>query len=389
MTLPLQLLKKLFGLLMLPFKLLAKPLGIIAKPLKILLKPLGILLKPFRRFLPKKKEPGKKFSLKDIRSMPKKKLIPLLLLLILLVAAAVFGILKVLEIVNNRKAEDVVEPEIPPAPIEVPLPVVPAPVYYEVVGESIFALPVGDSIEVREERLDEEPEEEEEKADQSKEDPSAESEAEEAEPEPAPNIGGLPLTEYVIYHYDFPEPQKRVAAYCELLTQEDMGFKPVDKKVMEMEIESYEATAGDVHLVRPIPKELDENGEPVGDTSPRLMSLRIHWDSSGASVNVSELKGNIVVPPPPRPMTLNQAIDFMYESDPAVLGLSGESMAEYDIMPMDGAVLVGTTPCQRMNVYRRDPQTNTYVIAGQYLLSGDGRYLYHVGDDGTLEAVKR
>lgn len=388
--LPFQLLKKLFGLLLLPFKLLAKPLSIIFKPLKIIFKPFGILLKPFRRFLPKKKEPGekKKFSLKDIRSMPKKKLILLLLILILLVAAAVFGVLKVLEMVNNKKGTEVVEPEIPPAPIEVPLPVVPAPVYYEVVGESIFALPVGDSIEVREERLDEEPEEEEGKADQNKEDASGEAE-EEAEPEPAPNIGGLPLTEYVIYHYDFPEPQKRVATYCELLTQEDMGFKPVDKKIMEMEIESYEATAGDVHLVRKIVPEVDENGTPVGDTSPRLMSLRIHWDSTGASVNVSELKGSIVVPPPPRPMTLNQAIDFMYESDPAALGLSGESMAEYDIMPMDGAVLVGTTPCQRMNVYRKDPQNGSYSIAGQYLLSGDGRYLYRVGEDGELEAVKR
>lgn len=314
--------------------------------------------------------------------MPKKKLILLLLLLILLTAAAAFGVLKVLEMVNNKKAGEV-EPELPPAPVEVPLPVVPAPVYYEVVGESIFALPVGDSIEVREERLDEEPEEEEE---QSEEEASGE---EEAEPEPAPNIGGLPLTEYVIYHYDFPEPQKRVAAYCELLTQEDIGFKPVDKKVMEMEIESFEATAGDVHLVRRIPPQVDENGQPTGDTSARLMSLRIHWDVKGVAVNVSELKGSIVVPPPPRPMTLNQAIDFMYESDPAALGLSGESMAEYDIMPMDGAVLVGTTPCQRMNVYKRDSTTGTYVIAGQYLLSGDGRYLYHIGEDGVLEAVKR
>ena len=375
MTLPFQLLKKLFGLLLLPFKLLAKPL-------RILFKPFGILLKPFQRFLPKKKEKGekKKFSLKDIRTMPKKKLILLLLLIILLAAAAVFGVMKVLEMLDKKES---VEPEEPPVPVEIPLPVIPAPVAYEVVGESIFAFPVGDAIEVREERLDEEPEEEE----------SAEKETgDTSEPEteqPAPNIGGLPLTEYVIYHYDFPESQMRVADYCELLTAEDIGFKAVDEKVMELEIESFEATAGDVHLVRKIPVEVDENGEPVGDTSSRLMSLRIHWDAKGVSVNVSELKGNIVVPPPPRPMTLTQAIDFMYESDPAKLGLSGESMAEYDIMPMDGAVLVGTTPCQRMNVYGKDPKTGTNIIAGQYLLSGDGRYLYRVGEDGTLEAIKR
>ncbi len=378
MTLPFQLLKKLFGLLLLPFKLLAKPLG-------ILFKPLGILLKPFQRFLPKKKEKGekKKFSLKDIRTMPKKKLILLLLLIILLAAAAVFGVMKVLEML---KREEPVEPEVPSIPVEIPLPVVPAPVAYEVVGESIFAFPVGDTIEVREERLDEESEEEE-TAEEEKGDTS-ESEEPESE-QPDPNIGGLPLTEYVIYHYDFPEPQKRVADYCALLTAEDMGFTPVDEKVMELEIESFEATAGDVHLVRKIPVEVDENGQPVGDTSSRMMSLRIHWDARGVSVNVSELKGNIVVPPPPRPMTLTQAIDFMYESDPARLGLSGESMEEYDIMPMDGAVLVGTVPCQRMNVYGKDPKTGTNIIAGQYLLSGDGRYLYRVGEDGTLEAIKR
>ena len=365
MTLPIQLLKKLLGLLLLPFKLITKP---------------------FQRFLPKRKKgEKKKFSLKDIRKMPKKKLILLLLLVIVLAAAAVFGVMKVLETLKKEPEE----PELPTIPVEEPLPVVPAPVAYEVVGESIFALPVGDSIEVQEERLDEEEEEEKEEKQSSGDTSEEEGTEEPATEAPAPNIGGLPLTEYVIYHYDFPEPQMRVSDYCRLLTQEDIGFKAVDEKVMEIEEPSFEATAGDVHLVRPIPPEVDENGEPVGDTSARLMSLRIHWDTKGVAVNVSELKGHIVVPPPPRPMTLAQAIDFMYACEPVDLGLSGESMADYDIMPMDGAVLVGTTPCQRMNVYGMDPNTGTYIIAGQYLLSGDGRYLYHIGEDGTLEAVKR
>ena len=77
-----------------------------------------------------------------------------------LAAAAAFGVLKVMEMLQQRQPTTE-EPELPPAPVEIPLPVIPAPFTYEVVGESIFAIPVGESIEVREERLDEKKEEEE------------------------------------------------------------------------------------------------------------------------------------------------------------------------------------------------------------------------------------
>ena len=66
---------------------------------------------------------------------------------------------------------------------------------------------------------------------------------------------------------------------------------------------------------------------------------------------------------------------------PSKLGLAGESMDAYELMPQDGAVRIAGVPCQRVNVYDENHQ-----IAGSYFISNDGK-LYRLDEaaNGVVE----
>lgn len=329
----------------------------------------------------------------------KKKKILIIVAAILLVAA----VAAVLLLRMKGKEKD---------PVEEPDPVVPAPIVYELKDTaSVVALPVGESIVVTEEKpkkeekkekdKQEEKEEKEDKQDkkskkdkkkkgkdaeaedveQKNNDQAEEAESEAGAAEPAEKAGPE-ITVSVTYHYaGLPEAVKRIQGYCALLTAEDFGFVPVDEKIMEAKLPDFEAPDGTVHLVRPIEGEGEEES---------LFSLQIAWQADDAfSVTVARIAGGIVEPPKPQPMTLEEAEDFFYNSDPALFGLSGDSMEDYEIFALDGAVLVGTTPCLRMNVYQKNEKTGTNEIAGQYLLSNTGYELYWIGMDGKIQEIQR
>ena len=66
---------------------------------------------------------------------------------------------------------------------------------------------------------------------------------------------------------------------------------------------------------------------------------------------------------------------------PSKLGLPGESMEAYELIPQEGSVRIAGTGsvAMRVNIYGEDGQ-----IAGSYFLSGDG-HLYKL--DETRNAV--
>lgn len=333
--------------------------------------------------------------------MKKKKKILIIVVAVLLVAA----VAAVLLFRMKGKDKD---------PVEEPDPVVPAPIMYEVKDfASVVAIPVGESIIVTEEKpkkVEEEkkPSDQDDKDQKDKEDTEADQDGEEkvskkskkdkkkdqdqkpaeeqeteqssADAEPAEEAGP-DITVSVTYHYaGLPTPEKRIRGYCELLTAEDFGFIPIDEKIMATKLPDLEAPEGNVNLVHPVGEEGEES----------LFSLQIAWQADGTfSVTVAQIAGGIVVPPAPQPITLEEAEDFFYNSDPAVFGLSGDSMEDYEIYALDGAVLVGTVPCLRMNVYEKDEVTGTNKIAGQYLLSNTGLQLYWVGNDGEIKEIQR
>ena len=281
-----------------------------------------------------------------------------------------------------------------PVPEPEPLPVVEAPITYALAElDSVLALPVGDSIIVKEEKVEtvENSVESVENSEESEEDPTGENDNTEdttAETEEQDASEERTVDTTVIYYYEgLNEPVKRLELYCNLLTATDIGFTPVDETIMETELPAFEEASGSVHLVRSIvPLEDAETMEKS------LFSLTITWENDVCSVAVGQLAGGITQPPPPpqpKPLTLGGAIDFFYSSHPSELGLDGESMLQYQVLPLDGAVLVGTTPCLRMNVHAIDENTGTNVIAGQYLVSNDGLSLYFIEPDGTLREIER
>ena len=369
--------------------------------------------------------------------MKKKKIIIIAALVLLLAgaAAAVFFM--------RGKGGEEVPPEVKEDPI------VKAPIVYEVEKNTVIALPAGDKVTVREHKPEEEPAPEEEKdepkdkekdeskdkdesedkdkdkgkdkkkdkkkdqdkdKDESKDEDKDESkdkdksddteavntadqssDSSKKEKKPA----GPEITVVTTYRYeDLPQSLDRVRNYCELLTAEDFGFVPVDEKIMESKLPTFEESAGSLRLVRPITaveegKDGEETAETAEPESEALFSLEISWEGEQCSVTVGRIEGGIVVPPEPEPMTLQEAMEYFYNRHPSQLGLPGESMRDYRVYPLDGMVMVGNTACMQMNVYSIDPDTGTTKIAGQYLMAPSGVQLYHIASDGQLEELAR
>lgn len=75
-------------------------------------------------------------------------------------------------------------------------------------------------------------------------------------------------------------------------------------------------------------------------------------------------------------MTMSESIDYIETLAPRSLGLEGNSMDEYEVLPKIGTVLVDGVPCTEVFVYRQDDRTGTNVFQGTYLLDRSGMALY-------------
>lgn len=196
----------------------------------------------------------------------------------------------------------------------------------------------------------------------------------------------------------------RLQLYCDLLTAEDFGFIPVDEEMVETKMPKFTDPSGSLHLVRAVQGKdyveevnLAEKGEekhmelvPVEEKELEgefLLSLRIDWDEEALRITPAMIEGAIVIPPPPEPMTLVEAVDHMYSLPPEILGLEGESMEPYMVFPIDGSVMVEGVPAMRMYIYSKS-ESGTNVFEGQYLLSNGGHRIFAVQDDGSLLEVE-
>lgn len=302
--------------------------------------------------------------MKKFKSLSLKKKILLLLSALVIVAAVVI----VICFFAGRGDE-----EIPEEPVVKELPIVDAPLRYELEGlDDVMALPVGvtDALVVRA-------------------DIPEEADEEETEPTEEPAEGekkSHPLTVAATYHYEgIPGVLSRVALYCRLLTEEDFGFVPVNGEMMRTELPVFEEVlSGSVHLVLPLKTNAD--GDELEEAT--LFSLQLTWNEEKCSVTVGRIAGRIVTPKQEiqyrPPLTIATAVDYFYSCHPSKLNLPGESMEAYQVLSLDGAVLVGTTPCLRINVYAIDEKTGTNVIAGQYLLADNGMTLFYVDKQGNI-----
>ena len=103
-----------------------------------------------------------------------------------------------------------------------------------------------------------------------------------------------------------------------------------------------------------------ENGEDTGDAAPATAP-------SSDPLRVTSA------------MTTAETEEYLRRFTPASLGLSGESMDDYEIYAADNVVLVDGYTCAELSVYSKDASAGTNDIEGWFLLSrGSDRTLFRL-----------
>lgn len=111
-----------------------------------------------------------------------------------------------------------------------------------------------------------------------------------------------------------------------------------------------------------------------------LFQLDLSWDETSCTVTPSFAQG-AELPEDNPTMTLEEAAAYLQSFPPADLGLEGEDMSAYNILPEEGVVLLDDEPCICLNVYLE----STHQYCATYLIAGQSDQLYRL-DRSTGEA---
>ena len=157
-----------------------------------------------------------------------------------------------------------------------------------------------------------------------------------------------------VYSYTYAEMTTLNATlqeYVAKLKAEDQGF--------------VEASSKFIILARP------------GIVEGRVFQVILTWAEAGCTIEVSRPEGELKEPPPPeephqsqQSTSLPDTLSYVQRLNPSQLGLSGASMSEYRVVPMEGMQMLGDTPCRQFNVYHKD-ENGVNAIMGAYLIAGD------------------
>lgn len=178
-----------------------------------------------------------------------------------------------------------------------------------------------------------------------------------------------------LYRYEnLLNPSGLVAAYTAVMTTEDAGFSVVDETLMRIDPPEELGGSGSIQLARNVPEAEDGTGGGVH-------SLLLSWEGSSCSVMLDTPEGVVHDPKPAKstPAAPRRGLEDIKAMHPSKLGLPGESMDAYELMPQEGSVLIAgnPSPCMRINIYDQNNQ-----IAGSYFLSGDG-HLYKLDEEAN------
>lgn len=296
----------------------------------------------------------------------KKKLI-IIAAAVLLVAVAALVALKLLggKGDEDKKEEDVTEPE-----------VIEAPMLYELGDLKLPALPVlnSDIIVTKEEVPGLVPAEEEqpvvlETADPEKPDEGSDEKSDEEseeKPEEKPAESAPPVAN--AFHYEGLGNAATVAsAYTTLLTDPAVGFYPVDSTLQPAKLPEFDTDAGSVQLVM---KAAEEDGF--------FYSFRVEWSKDVVTLIPEKVEGSLPDPPQPVEMTLSEATSYIRYRIPSLLGVSADDAKNYRIYMEDGKVLINGMPCLSFKICRENPQTGGNENSGDYYLSSDQRHIYRL-----------
>lgn len=199
------------------------------------------------------------------------------------------------------------------------------------------------------------------------------------------------LAKTVVYTYtDLVDAGKAAQTYTSQLTAESPAFSVVDEEFVRTSRPDFTTQEGMVLLARnivppePDEKEAEDGEEPPAPEPAEVLTVRIEWSRGVCVVTADEAEGTVTSPPPPPAsssgggsMSISQAQSYLEGLDPAKLGLAGTTMDEYQVLPIDGVVMVNDMPCTMLNIYSSDAY-NSNKFMGSYLMSLDGAHLYQL-----------
>lgn len=179
-----------------------------------------------------------------------------------------------------------------------------------------------------------------------------------------------------VYTYDLKTPATTIQKYVEKLMGEDEGFVTVDKDGALTDLPSFKDTKGTVYLAR------------ESSVEDHLFEIEISWDKDSCKITISQPEGTLPQSKSTEsqgktettddPMTTDEAIQYFCSLDPANLGLKGNSMSDYMVMPTEGMVFVNNDACLKLSVYWKTKPQKTTNLAGIYFMSGDRIHIYRM-----------
>ena len=171
-----------------------------------------------------------------------------------------------------------------------------------------------------------------------------------------------PATEETSYTYSGLESGSETVSQYVSALEKDESCSVVDENGMVQEEMDLSAGSGNVLVGREAP----EGG---------VMLLKITWDEDSCTISPAydqEIQIQSEPEPETQEMTLNEVIDRFESYTPQQLGLAGDKMSDYTIVPEEGYILVDETPGFRVNIYEKVSSR----FAGTFLISSDGKHVY-------------
>lgn len=204
--------------------------------------------------------------------------------------------------------------------------------------------------------------------------------------------GSNEVDERYTYIYELNSFAGVMDRYLDVLMGSEQGFYITDEHyVVQEERPELQDTAGALILAR---NAVVPEGEEPGESE--VFQLVIGWSEASANlaVRVSTAAGKISFPKKEEggpantqePSSVSMQMEQLRNMSPAHLGLPGDSMEHYTILPVDGFVKVNEQDCRRFNVYENNkPGT----IAGTYFFSVDQQHIYVLNpSDNSVSTIK-
>lgn len=181
----------------------------------------------------------------------------------------------------------------------------------------------------------------------------------------------------ILYRYEgLQDPVSLISAYAAVMTTPDAGFSYVDETLLRIDPPEEElGSQGSLLLARNIPQAEDGTGGGV-------QSMLLNWEGTNCSVTLDMPEGQVHDPKPETPETVlpvRRGLSDLAALHPSQLGLPGDSMDDYELIPQEGSFRIAGSISTRVNVYDASNQ-----FAGSYFISVDGK-LYKL--DETVNGV--